>query len=95
MNAFEIAGLQMRGANTFPHDVQMAFERADLQENSGWLNANYDKWQKQMNTHALASFGAFEWEFYRKWLQQNSSRVGAGDALANFKRHPAYSQIAG
>ena len=92
MNDFEAAGLQQLKDQSFPHEQQMGFEKADLHEDATWLDENYDTWHEKMNTHALASFGTFEWVFYRQWLQQNQTRPGAREALDNFERHPAMPQ---
>ena len=76
-------------ASGVPHQVQIAFERADLQEDAPWFDANYDKWHKQMTQHASASFGCFEWAFYRKWLKQNADRPLAAQTAAYFDKAAA------
>ena len=61
-------------AGTFPHDVQLAFERADLNTDRQWLQDNWVTWREQMITHALASYPIFEWTAFRTWLEEEKPR---------------------
>ena len=94
-NEFEQQGIAQLRAGTFPHEVQMEFERADRSEDATWLAENWDQWRKQMAVHALGSFGlqAFRWRFFQKWLRKNKDLKGAKKCLKKFKKHPAWVQV--
>lgn len=61
-------GYRQLFAGTFPHAVQIAFERADLCDDRQWFQDNWSIWQEEMVTHALASYPIFEWAAFRAWL---------------------------
>ena len=71
---YVIDGYQQLFEGTFPHEVQMAFEQADLSEDLQWLRDNWTTWREQMITHALASYPIFEWRAFRAWLQDEKPK---------------------
>ena len=67
-------GYRQLVAGTFPHEVQLAFERADLSSDRQWLRDNWVTWREQMLTHALASYPIFKWTAFRAWLEEEKPR---------------------
>ena len=65
-----ISGHRQLPPGPFPHDVQIAFERADLSSDRQWFQDHWNTWQEQMVMHALASYPVFEWAAFRAWLAE-------------------------
>lgn len=76
------------------HDMQMAFERADLNEEEDWFASHFGRYEQEMAAHALASFPVFQWRGFRAWLGRNRHLGRAGelcDLFEELARRSAHS----
>jgi hypothetical protein len=75
------AVMAMQRGDCMPHEVQMAFERADLQCQQGiqieiqkgekFFERNWAQHSKHFRLHTLGSFGTFRWDGFRVRARSN------------------------
>ena len=79
---------QQQSANpkkTMPHEVQIAFEKADLESDHAWFKQHWPIYSQPMGGHVLMSFPVFQWNGFRKWLQENPETFATKELLAALK----------
>ena len=52
-------------------DIQMAFERADLDGDFEWFKTHWPVYSQPLGRHALMSCPVFRWTNFRAWLRAN------------------------
>ena len=66
--------------------TMIAFEHADLNNDTQWFNAHWHYYKEEMADHALGSFPTFAWTSFRAWLAAYPHAAGATELLEAFEQ---------